>query len=619
MDPAPLPESLGDFLIASVLGRGRSGIVYDARWGPRRVALKVLHRDLVGTGKQRAQFMAEAQTLQGIAHPSVVKVFAVGQLPDGRPFLAMEHLEGETLASLVARGPLTVEHALHLFGEMCNAVAALHAQGLVHRDLKPENVFVVGGEHSVLLDFGIAKEIDAPASTTTQAGGVRGTPAYMAPERFFGQPASISTDLYELAVVFYAMVAGRLPWDELADPEARLSPRALVDHAHVPEALDVEVRRALSTRAQNRPSSASALIQVVRDAARGGASAPELLVTARMRSGTTPPASSRSPAPQLEPRPTPLAWAPTVAAPPTAKTRSRRWRYLVAALVVVGVAGTLVVVQLRRGAARPVKTVIANGSGSQAFAAHDPWGVQPPEPPVPKLPLAGTPLTVETYRAEAAAAIQRLPPDTRLIITVQVGELRAQGQTEHMLENAARQPVFMMLARVYPPCVRALVAGSEWVVYGARSIGVASHGTMVTRGRWERADVETCFGDTVAPQQLEDGARVFKLQGFGWIDFIDAHTAYLSNRADLGGEAVHALVVHGAGPQARARDLVLGCRRIARSRSSRSASQTTTGMQRGCRRAATCTAGCASSRTVSRSILQPTSTPKPLRRRVKPR
>jgi hypothetical protein len=81
---------------------------------------------------------------------------------------------------------------------------------------------------------------------------------------------------------------------------------------------------------------------------------------------------------------------------------------------------------------------------------------------------------------------------------------------------------------------------------------------MVTRGRWERADVEKCFGDTVAPQQLQDGARIFKLQSFGWIDFIDDHTAYLTNRKDLGAEEVHALVVHGAGPQQRARDLVLG-------------------------------------------------------------
>src|SRR5512135_654055 len=244
------PQTLGDFRVQAVLGQGGSGIVYDAHWGPRRVALKVLHPSLVGTGKERAQFLAEAQRLQQVAHPSVVKVFAVGELPDGRPYLAMERLEGETLAQVIARGPLTQAHALELFSELCGAVSALHAQGLVHRDLKPENVFVVAGKHAVLLDFGIAKDLSAPASTTTQDGQVRGTPAYMAPERFFGQPAGIATDVYELALVLYAMLAGRLPWDELADPEARLAPRSLCElgsEITVSPALDVEIRRALST------------------------------------------------------------------------------------------------------------------------------------------------------------------------------------------------------------------------------------------------------------------------------------------------------------------------------------------------------------------------------------
>src|SRR6266850_7488916 len=136
----PRPTRLGDFVIDDVLGRGGSGIVYDARWGPRRVALKVLQPDLVGTGKERAQFLAEAQRLQQIAHPSVVKVFAVGELPDGRPYLAMERLDGEVLAKLLERGPLPLGLALSLFGELCGAVGALHEQGLVHRDLKPENV-----------------------------------------------------------------------------------------------------------------------------------------------------------------------------------------------------------------------------------------------------------------------------------------------------------------------------------------------------------------------------------------------------------------------------------------------------------------------------------------------
>src|SRR5262249_22572437 len=108
----------------------------------------------------------------------------------------------------------------------------------------------------------------APASTTTQDGAVRGTPAYMAPERFFGQPAGVATDIYELAVILYAMVAGRLPWDDLVDPEARLSPRPLTG---VPAELDVEVRRAMSPRAQNRPASALAF----RDAVRHAVEAPE--------------------------------------------------------------------------------------------------------------------------------------------------------------------------------------------------------------------------------------------------------------------------------------------------------------------------------------------------------
>src|SRR5687767_2999761 len=131
-----VPPALGEFRISAVLGRGGSGIVYDAQWGPRRVALKVLHEDLAGAARVRSQFLSEARALQGISHSAVVKVLGVGELPDGRPYLAMEHLAGETLASVLARGPLTLGRAIELFDELCEAVAALHEQGLVHRDLK---------------------------------------------------------------------------------------------------------------------------------------------------------------------------------------------------------------------------------------------------------------------------------------------------------------------------------------------------------------------------------------------------------------------------------------------------------------------------------------------------
>src|SRR5262245_7759760 len=331
---------LGEFRIRTVLGQGGSGIVYDANWGPRRVALKVLHPSLVGTGKERSQFIAEAERLKQIAHPSVVKVFAVGQLPDGRPYLAMERLEGETLAAVIGRGAMPLARALEMFGELCSAVAALHEQGLVHRDLKPENVFIVEDRHAVLLDFGIAKDLAAPASTTTQEGNVRGTPAYMAPERFFGQAAGIATDIYELALLLYAMLAGRLPWDDVVDPEARLQPRSLVDLVPVPEALDIEIRRALSTRAQNRPASASALLASVREAASGAVPEPEPQETARLRSGAqssvAPPAAS------------PMAWAPTVSAPPAPARRRKRWPIALGIGVVVAGASVTAALVLTR-------------------------------------------------------------------------------------------------------------------------------------------------------------------------------------------------------------------------------------------------------------------------------
>jgi serine/threonine-protein kinase len=202
-DPIPggVPAALGDFAVAGILGEGGSGVVYDARWGHRQVALKVLRPQLVVTRSERERFFGEARLLAEIAHPGVVKVLGVGELPDGRPYLAMEKLHGETLARRLGRGPIPVGEALGLFAQMARAVEALHGRGLVHRDLKPENVMLVAGDgaagasFAVLLDFGIAKELSAPASTVTQDGGVRGTPAYMAPERFFGQPASVSTDV----------------------------------------------------------------------------------------------------------------------------------------------------------------------------------------------------------------------------------------------------------------------------------------------------------------------------------------------------------------------------------------------------------------------------------------
>ncbi|HVV86254.1 MAG TPA: serine/threonine-protein kinase, partial [Kofleriaceae bacterium] len=259
-NPEPRPDVVGEFTLVGVLGEGGSGTVYDARWGHRQVALKVMRAELPAS--ERDRFLAEARLLMEITHPGVVKVLAAGTLPEGRPYLAMELLRGEALATRLSRAAVPLPDAIAFFVQLADAVSAMHARGLLHRDLKPENVMLVSDgarEHAVLLDFGIARAMDRGEVAPTQTGIVRGTPAYMAPERFFGQPATIGTDVYELAVTLFAMIAGRLPWADCIDPEVRLNPARLADLAAVPPALDGELARALSTRAANRPPTVAAL------------------------------------------------------------------------------------------------------------------------------------------------------------------------------------------------------------------------------------------------------------------------------------------------------------------------------------------------------------------------
>jgi serine/threonine protein kinase len=605
MDPAPLspthPRNLGEFRIDGVLGEGGSGVVYDATWGPRRVALKVLHAHLADTERVRAQFMAEAQRLQQITHSSVVKVLNVGALPDNRPFLAMERLEGETLASVLSSGPLPLVAALELFAELCSAVGALHEQGLIHRDLKPENVFIVAGKHAVLLDFGIAKDLSEPSSTTTMEGGVRGTPAYMAPERFFGQPAALATDIYELAVTLYAMLAGRLPWDDLADPEARLSPRSLnapeID-AKVPDDLDVEIRRALSTRAQNRPANAMSFLEAVRAAA--GSAAPTAGETARMRpandavlaSVTKSDASRKQNVPeahattlgsQSTPKKpwfaerqattdrgkTPLAWAPSPRSEEGASgegaksTARRRWPIVLAGVGAVALAGGLVAWRLSADDARTDThaaslTPAVPDSTSKVRPEDDPWDKKPyavasgegesaKEDVVAEIATSGAEVPLEVARKEAHAAIAHLPADTRMIIGVLVGPLRRDERFTPIFDKIGNIPQAKILMADMPPCIKSLVANAEWFVFGSAGFNANEQGTLILRGRWTRTNLEGCFAHQSEEHELRDGAKMLQLPHIGWVDFLDDHTAYISVRQDLAAAQVHANV-KGAKP-----------------------------------------------------------------------
>ena len=261
------------FEAVRVLGEGGSGIVYEVRIqsgvDEKRptVALKVLRAEHAPSERERRRFLEEAERMQRLDAPGLVKLLEAGLLPDGRPYLAMPLLDGETLAARLRRGPLPAATAVRYFGVLARAVHALHVAGMVHRDVKPENVMVVD-DSPVLLDFGIARDIDDDTTTTTAEGRVRGTPAYMAPERFFGAAASVRSDVYELGVVLYTMLVGRLPWGSEKNVTERLNPASPRDAgADVSSSLATVILRALSTRPEVRPGSAEELAREVAAAA----------------------------------------------------------------------------------------------------------------------------------------------------------------------------------------------------------------------------------------------------------------------------------------------------------------------------------------------------------------
>jgi serine/threonine protein kinase len=263
---------LDDLRAENLLGEGASGGVYAARLEGVDVAIKVLRASLAGSERGRARFLAEAERMARVSHRAIVRILDSGSLDDGRPYLVMPRLSGETLAARLRRGPLAVGLAVSLFVVLADAVGALHAAGLVHRDVKPDNVFLVDGQ-PVLLDLGIAKELDGPLTATTAEGLVRGTPAYMAPERFFGGPATVASDVYELAVVLYEMLTAHIPWGDSFDPAARRDPATPSSKGTpVPPALEAALLRALSTRPEVRPRSARALAAAAEAGARGAAS-----------------------------------------------------------------------------------------------------------------------------------------------------------------------------------------------------------------------------------------------------------------------------------------------------------------------------------------------------------
>jgi serine/threonine protein kinase len=222
----PPPERIGPYTLLRTLGEGGMGTVYLAEQKTpveRRVALKVIKLGM-DTREVVARFEAERQALAVMDHPGIARVFDGGATDAGRPFFAMEFVEGEPITRFCDRYRLTVPDRIGLFIDVCRAVQHAHQKGIVHRDLKPSNVLVTmqdGRPASKIIDFGIAKAIEKPLTDRTFATGIGqfvGTPAYMSPEQLglTGQDVDTRADIYSLGILLYELLAGARPFEARA-------------------------------------------------------------------------------------------------------------------------------------------------------------------------------------------------------------------------------------------------------------------------------------------------------------------------------------------------------------------------------------------------------------------
>jgi len=268
------------FRILRRLGMGGMGEVYLARDTTlgRKIALKIILPEQLSDPAAVGRFEIEARTIARFNHPNIVTIHAVGQY-DGRPYLALEYVDGDDLSRRLIERHMSVNGALRIALPIARALAEAHEHGVLHRDLKPSNVLIGVDGRVRVVDFGLAKVMDheMPLSTQTFSGheplaeasqswGV-GTPRYMAPEQWRDEECTAATDMWAFGVVLYGMLAHRLPFNEttMADQAAAVcmqAPPPITDWVDVPPSVAELVHACLAQQGSDRPS-APAAIEVI--------------------------------------------------------------------------------------------------------------------------------------------------------------------------------------------------------------------------------------------------------------------------------------------------------------------------------------------------------------------
>jgi tRNA A-37 threonylcarbamoyl transferase component Bud32 len=267
------------YKIHSVIGEGAMGKVYAAEHVlmRKRLAVKVLHRELSSVPELVQRFEREAMAAANIDHPNIASATDFGKLEDGAVFLALELVEGRCLRDEIAKGPMASVRALHIARQIAAALGSAHALSIVHRDLKPENVMLVekGGDPDFVkvLDFGVARvpigDAASAGGAITRAGMVFGTPEYIPPEQALGQVSDGRADLYSLGVILFEMLAGSRPF--VADSKVSLvgqhlgkaPPRLAERGVTVAEPVQALVLGLLEKETARRPADADEVVKTI--------------------------------------------------------------------------------------------------------------------------------------------------------------------------------------------------------------------------------------------------------------------------------------------------------------------------------------------------------------------
>ncbi|MBV1861249.1 MAG: protein kinase, partial [Nannocystaceae bacterium] len=293
-DAASLAEAAGAWVgrvvaqryrIESLLGVGGMGAVFRVKHLGlgKTFALKVLHSHYTRDADVITRFMREARAASQTGHPHIIDVLDVGTNDEGDVYFVMELLKGQNLGEAIKReGPFAVRRAVHIARQVCQALSAAHAAGIIHRDLKSENIILTprgkDPDFVKVLDFGICKQMDGE-SETTSPGLIMGSPDYMAPEQGAGLEATIASDIYALGCILFEMLTGRMPFqgrnavDVLMQKGAREADTVTVYRPEVPNPVASAIGRCLKRQPGDRPPSMRSLEYELTRAIDGRASA----------------------------------------------------------------------------------------------------------------------------------------------------------------------------------------------------------------------------------------------------------------------------------------------------------------------------------------------------------